>query len=434
MPEIPATEDRRPLDLLWLVAAIPFLLLVVFTVQGSVEVRSSAEQTVEVLVDGKPARSFAPGIHRTGLMLIGPHQVTIRESGRPERLKTVFVWLSQRVVVRDGPSSQPEVLAVPVLSEPTRHSMEAGARTEAPVVPAQSEPSRLGTEAPAAASPIETQPQSNTFTGEVLELRVFNVDDVATATINGTQVLSARYRDDTGFVNLTDRCTPGANQVGFQLDNLGSGYTWGFEMRVDGKTVWHQEEGIAGSQGAHNNDQRMGRVFDETVTFVRNAPAQALASSDKTALEGSEVQPNNGVSGSDATDLEEQEVTVSARDANGVTTRPLAPNTAYNLEVSGTWDAWGDTNHGVDAVECFAQPRCNQARKRKLYQSLRVDGQGLVDLSGGTLSYSPTHTYKVVVTGRGQPLRLWIQDARDYGGRSASDNVGTLLVRIARTP
>ena len=94
----------------------------------------------------------------------------------------------------------------------------------------------------------------------------------------------------------------------------------------------------------------------------------------------------------------------------------------------GRWNAWGDTRHSVDAVACFAQPRCTEARQQKLSQGFRIDRRGLIDLSGGELAYAETHEYRIQVTGRGIPLSLTISDARGSG----SDNSGSLKVTISK--
>lgn len=397
----------RRASLLWLTAAIPFLLLVVFTAQGSVEVRVEPGQDVEVLVDGKPTRSPAPGVHRSGIMLLGPHRVTIREAGQVMRETSAFVWLSQRVVVQDG---APPPVVTPVT--------EVAVSTDA-VMPLTGSGDTLGVQSP-----------DNSFSGAVLELRLFNIDDEGSATINGATVLSAGYRHDTGFVNLTDRCIWGPNQIGFALDNRNSGYTWGFEMRVDGQVVWREEEGVAGREGARGDEHRLGRVREQTLSFILVPPLEGSTQSHESPAIASSIPSAIDTTGPADDDYawDAQELEVSARDPNGVRTRPLAPNVRYELTISGTWDAWGDTRHSVDAVACFGQPRCTDIRRRKLAQALRIDGQGIIDLSGGTIVYDDTHEYRIQVTGRGEPLSLLISDAR----ASASDNSGSLTVSISK--
>ena len=103
-PRSPPLAKSSP-DLLWLVAAVPILLLALFVVQGSVEVRCAAGEGAQVLVDGRPARFSGPGVYRSDLKLIGSHPVMVRAPGRPDLQTTAFVWLSQRVVVDAGDGS-----------------------------------------------------------------------------------------------------------------------------------------------------------------------------------------------------------------------------------------------------------------------------------------------------------------------------------------
>lgn len=128
-------------------------------------------------------------------------------------------------------------------------------------------------------------------------------------------------------------------------------------------------------------------------------------------------------------DWSSQDLMVSARDPAGATTYPLLDGVQYDFEVSGTYDPWGGTPNRVDALACFGKPP-GGGRPARLAQGFRIDDQGLIDLSGGVLAYDPEHRYKIRVVGRGQPVQLYINDARG----SASDNVGELKVRISRVP
>jgi len=254
------------------------------------------------------------------------------------------------------------------------------------------------------------------FSGRTLEVHLFNVDDHAWVSLNDLPTLSAQYRQDTGFQDITDRCQEGRNVVDFELENRGGGYTWGFEARVDGRTVWREEEGTAGSRGARGDDHRTGTVHQRRLIFVRQAPQEAGSAATQVAEKAAE--PGWSV----------EELSVSSRNRGGVITYPLAAGVSYLVEVSGTYDAWGHVPHAVDALACFADPQCTESRRAKLAQGFRIDGRGLIDLSGGTLTYRPDHTYAVTLTGQGRPLRLLIQDASSSPG----DNVGDLSVRITR--
>lgn len=312
------TSESKPRDLLWLVAAIPLLLIVLFAVQGAVEVRLEPEATAEVLVDGKPVLMATPGIYRSGLMLIGPHDVTIRIAGQPTLHNKAYVWLSQRVVVH--------------------------ARTGSPAVSVPVATPRTTTANPSEDSdPIPSSPEKP-----------------SAAEVPAVVEQHAERRSD------------------------------------DAGSPAEQAPSPASGEGTVTEEKAVGSTAPQEVRLDRSS----------------------------------QEVVVSARNSYPVFSNPLHAGVTYDLEVSGTYDAWGHTPHAVDAVACFASPKCTPARRTKLAQGLKVDGRGLIDISGGTLSYRDDHVYRVVITGAGQPLQFYINDART----SAGDNVGELTVRISRQP
>lgn len=304
------SQGRSP-DLLWLLAAVPCLAVMVFTIQGSIEVRAEPNAGVEVLIDGEPVAAATPGLHRSGVMLIGPHQVTVKSPANPGVQTTAFVWLSQRVVVDTRSIS----------------GADMSAEVAAPLV--------------AATSSVTSQDPEITPTAAAVH-----------------------------------EVTPHIEEAG-TLSDKGS--------------------------------------VEEPASNASEPPLEPLA-----------TNPSEASSG----EWTSQDIVVSARNPQPVYSNPLEAGVSYVLEVSGTYDAWGETPHHVDAVECFANPKCTAARRKKLAQGLKVDGRGLIDLSGGTLSYRDDHVYRVAVTGTGQPLEFYIRDARG----SASDNTGELTVRISRQP
>src|SRR5262249_35758435 len=72
-------------------------------------------------------------------------------------------------------------------------------------------------------------PPSCTVSSRV-EVRLFNVDDVATVFVNGVQVRSAGYHQDTGFVDVSCSLHGGPNALRFTLSNAGNGWTYGFQV------------------------------------------------------------------------------------------------------------------------------------------------------------------------------------------------------------
>ena len=102
----------------------------------------------------------------------------------------------------------------------------------------------------------------------------------------------------------------------------------------------------------------------------------------------------------------------------------------YIVEASGTFDDWGNTPHGVDAVWCFAEWRCG--KKGEVWDQLRINDKGMTELAGQSIPYNPNHVYQVRIKGQGKPAELYMSDAQG----SWTDNLGGTTVRIyaAGTP
>ena len=105
----------------------------------------------------------------------------------------------------------------------------------------------------------------------------------------------------------------------------------------------------------------------------------------------------------------------------------------YEIEAAGTFDAWGTTPHGIDAVWCFKPGRCNTPQP---WQQLRVDNQGFEDFAkkwmgeSFELPYKRNHLYSIRVQGEGRPLTFHLWDAIEQN--SAGGNLGSLTVRVYR--
>lgn len=83
-------------------------------------------------------------------------------------------------------------------------------------------------------------------------VRLFNVDDQETVYLNGIEVGSVGY-GQTGNVDLGQLSS--SDQVMVAVDNFSGGYSWGISEESDGRTVFDDGAGTAGSYGANNNDQ-----------------------------------------------------------------------------------------------------------------------------------------------------------------------------------
>lgn len=100
-----------------------------------------------------------------------------------------------------------------------------------------------------------TTPSSAPYQGsDRFYLRVYNVDDTATARLNGNQIAMATFGGDTGFFEITKLMYKGDNVVVFNAHNNGGGYTWGFQIKKNDSIVFSESAGTSGVVGANNND------------------------------------------------------------------------------------------------------------------------------------------------------------------------------------
>jgi hypothetical protein len=115
-------------------------------------------------------------------------------------------------------------------------------------------------------------------------LRVYNVDDVGKAYVNGDLVKKVGAGRDSGWVDITKyvKKTGGKTAIRFTMYNTISGYTWGFQVATapddPARVVWTAEEGLAMVTGADGDNQKRTRriVYDKTV-YVKNLPTASPA-------------------------------------------------------------------------------------------------------------------------------------------------------------
>ena len=103
-------------------------------------------------------------------------------------------------------------------------------------------------------------------------LSFFNVDDVMTGTLNGTQVLQVTF-NKTGSVNLTPLVAPGFNTLNIQDYNFGGGYTWGYSFLINGVQAPNTTGqpltcGTVNVFGCNNNDQNHQNQVVFNVNYV----------------------------------------------------------------------------------------------------------------------------------------------------------------------
>jgi hypothetical protein len=133
-------------------------------------------------------------------------------------------------------------------------------------------------------SPITAVTVRPTPTSDGWYLRVYNVDEVGKAYVNGALVTRVGYLDDSGWVDITKyvKKTGGRTSIRFTTYNKGSGYTWGFQVATapddPDSVVWTKEAGRAGEYGANGDDQKRenSMVYDKTL-YLKDLPTASPA-------------------------------------------------------------------------------------------------------------------------------------------------------------
>jgi tetratricopeptide (TPR) repeat protein len=110
-----------------------------------------------------------------------------------------------------------------------------------------------------------------TSSKDVLSIRIYNTDDISTATVNGRIVAKTKYAEDSGFIDLTKFLKNGENIIQLTTVNLQiGGWTYGYQIKKNNYVVWEAQDGVCGEWGAQNNDSKTGIVFDKKITVIVN--------------------------------------------------------------------------------------------------------------------------------------------------------------------
>ncbi len=103
-------------------------------------------------------------------------------------------------------------------------------------------------------------------------IRLYNMDEEGEAFLNQLSVKKVGYREDSGWIDITDKMTSGDNTLQFKTYNATWGYAWGYAVRYNDKEVWKNEAGQAGFRGANDDDQSRPQqfVYDQTLILHSN--------------------------------------------------------------------------------------------------------------------------------------------------------------------
>lgn len=112
-------------------------------------------------------------------------------------------------------------------------------------------------------------------------IHIYNVDDVAKATVNGNFIRSISYQQDSGWVEITNYLLDGDNIIELTIENdpggfAGNFWTYGFELRQDDSNViWRDSCGTVaiggGTSEGCRNDQTRGLVYRNLITLKLGA-------------------------------------------------------------------------------------------------------------------------------------------------------------------
>ncbi len=107
-----------------------------------------------------------------------------------------------------------------------------------------------------------------TATADRYSLRIFNTDNVGTADVNGVRTFSNSYGTDR-IEDITNVMHSGSNTIHFKMYNDTGSYTWGFEVKKNGRVIFSESAGTVGQVGANYNDltKTYQDVYDKMVTL-----------------------------------------------------------------------------------------------------------------------------------------------------------------------
>jgi hypothetical protein len=122
---------------------------------------------------------------------------------------------------------------------------------------------------------IVSEPVSAT---PIFTLRLYNVDDQMSAFISNSSftnqlILQATYQQDTGFFDFSGFVRSGPNVLHLTDVNLGGGWTYGYDFKIDGLSFAADFCGTVGVAGCNNNDQTPGTMLDRQISFNVSNPA-----------------------------------------------------------------------------------------------------------------------------------------------------------------
>jgi hypothetical protein len=106
--------------------------------------------------------------------------------------------------------------------------------------------------------------QSNTAR---YSIRISNIDDEGTCKVNGDNVKTVGFYQDSGWVDITNKLHSGKNEIKFKVLEKGGGYAYHFGVQKNGTTIWQEKCGEVGKKGCTTKKLKKGDTLTKTYKF-----------------------------------------------------------------------------------------------------------------------------------------------------------------------
>ena len=103
--------------------------------------------------------------------------------------------------------------------------------------------------------------QSQPHNSNNYQIRISNIDDFGECKVNGHEVASANYYEDTGWKDISSKLHSGENEIEFKVKNRNEGFTYYFGFMENNHIKWEKSCGKVGSKGC---DEHLSK--DKTLT------------------------------------------------------------------------------------------------------------------------------------------------------------------------
>lgn len=125
----------------------------------------------------------------------------------------------------------------------------------------------LGAVALAAGGSSAAAPPTTPAAPAVVNVRLFNNDDIGRVFVSGSLLRQVGLGEDTGLLDVSARLVPGVNEIAFELENAHGAISYGFEVYVGDAVAFRETCGVV-FQGGCESDQRFPPGVVRRFTFT----------------------------------------------------------------------------------------------------------------------------------------------------------------------